>query len=154
PVSELVERLPRGLCKRLLALPVRHDAITGTIDVVVADTADAHPATEIGFHLGAPVRVVRAPVSAIEDALRRLRMSSSPSLPPPPMARAAGATNRRPITLPPPVPELSRSLPGNRDIPPRRGGLVIETDSSPPPPLRKPAAARMRTPPWGTPIHA
>lgn len=76
PVPELVGRLPPGLCDRLLAIPVRRDAITGTVDVVVADPADPHPASEIAFHLGAPVRAVRAPISAIEEALRRLRMPS------------------------------------------------------------------------------
>jgi Type II secretion system (T2SS), protein E, N-terminal domain len=177
PVPELVEGLPRGLCERLLALPVRHDAITGTVDVVVADTADPHPANEIAFHLAAPVRVVRAPVAAIEEALRRLRMSShehASSLASPTdrfheAARGAaradgehrgahtsrmpvdGTTNRRPLTLPPPVPELSHAIPFDRDVPPRRGGLVIETDSVPPPAY--PPPSRMRTPPWGTPIH-
>lgn len=74
PVLELVDRLPPGLCARLLALPVRRDAITGTVDVVVAHPADPHAANEIAFHLGAPVRVVRAPVAAIEEALYRLRL--------------------------------------------------------------------------------
>ena len=59
PLPELVDRLPPGLCARLLALPVRRDAITGTVDVVVADAGDLHPAKEIAFHLGAPVRLVR-----------------------------------------------------------------------------------------------
>lgn len=81
PVAALVERLPPGLCARLLALPVRHDAITGTVDVVVADARDSHVAAEFAYHLGAPVRLVRASVPAIEEALRRLR---SQSLPPPP----------------------------------------------------------------------
>ncbi len=80
PLREIVEKLPPGLCAALLALPVRRDAITGTVDVVVVDAADPHPGTEIAFHLGAPVRLVRAPLGAIEDALRRLR---SRSLPPP-----------------------------------------------------------------------
>jgi len=74
PVLELVDRLPPGLCARLLALPVRRDAVTGTIDVVVAHPADPHAASELAFHLGAPVRVVRAPVAAIEEALYRLRL--------------------------------------------------------------------------------
>jgi hypothetical protein len=52
PVPDLVDRLPPGLCARLLAIPVRRDAITGTIDVAVADPADPHPAEEIAFHLG------------------------------------------------------------------------------------------------------
>jgi hypothetical protein len=42
PLSELVDRLPSGLCVRLLAVPVRRDAITGTVDVVVADAGDTH----------------------------------------------------------------------------------------------------------------
>ncbi|MDF2692898.1 MAG: FrgA [Labilithrix sp.] len=133
PVAELVDRLPPGLCKRLLALPVRHDAITGTIDVVVADTADPHPANEIGFHLGAPVRVVRAPVAAIEEALRRLRMSSRERF------SVAPADRSR---------EAARATPPNH---PRRAGLVVEADSAPPPAPRP--AQRIRTPPWGTPIH-
>jgi len=194
PVPELVERLPHGLCARLLAIPVRRDAVTGTVDVVVADPADPHPASEIAFHLGAPVRVVRAPASAIEEALRRLRMSSHesrPSIPSPAErfheaaraaerpdgelydsrpdtrggappegwsssfpARADGRASRRPATLPPPSPELSRALTYERDVPMRRGGLVLE-DSAPPPPYPPPPApARIRTPPWGTPVHA
>jgi hypothetical protein len=185
-VPELVERLPPGSCERLLALPVRYDAVTGVVDVAVADAADPHPASEIGFHLGAPVRVVRAPLAAIEEALRRLRMSSRelPSTPQSlmdrfqeaaraatrdeelydsrPQAAYAGArrrpsvveepANRKMGTLPPPEPALSFSMPSERDVPPRRGGLVIESDSSPPsaPP---PPPRRLRTPPWGTPIH-
>jgi len=181
PVPELVDRLPLGLCKRLLAIPVRRDALTGTVDVAVADPADPHPANEIAFHLRAPVRVVRAPVTAIEEALRRLTISArehTGSVPPPAdrfreaaraaarteererpfagrsnsMPAAAGASHRRPGTLPPPVPELSQAVPTARDHAPRRGGLVLDTDSSPPPPLPQPP--RVRTPPWGTPIHA
>lgn len=125
PVLDIVERLPRGLCKRLLALPVRHDAITGTVDVVVADTTDPHPADEIGFHLGAPVRLVRAPVSAIEEALRRYD--------PRPWAEPAAR---------------AESAPPERR--PARRGLVIEAESVPPP---APPPTRVRTPPWGTPVH-
>lgn len=78
PLVELVERLPPGLCARLLAIPVRRDAITGTVDVVVADAGDPHPAKEIAFHLGAPVRLVRSSAATIEEALRRLRSRSLP----------------------------------------------------------------------------
>lgn len=102
PVVELVERLPPGLCARLLAVPVRRDAITGTIDVVVADPGDPHPGREIGFHLGAPVRLVRASAAAIDESLRRLRNRSfapgsrAPSVPSaasaaPPAAGSSGA---------------------------------------------------------------
>ncbi len=143
PVPELVARLPRGLCERLLAIPVRRDAITGTIDVVMADPADPHPASEIGFHLGAPVRAVRAPVAAIEEALRRLRMSSRDqraSMPPPDRFQQAARAAER--SQPDPYEGFSNSFPA------RHGSLVLEADSAPPPP-----AARIRTPPWGTPVH-
>ncbi|CAN5910813.1 hypothetical protein BH11MYX4_BH11MYX4_49790 [soil metagenome] len=82
PLLDLVARLPPGLCAGLLAPPARRDAITGTIDVVVPDAGELHPAREIAFHLGAPVRLVRAPLSAIDDALRRLRgRSVAPAVP-------------------------------------------------------------------------
>lgn len=193
PLFELVDQLPQGLCARLLAIPVRHDSITGTVDVVVADPGDPHPASEISFHLNTPVRVVRASVSSIEEALRRLRMRSredaerfresaahvgvtaphrsdgdrtyesrSRADGTPHRTRAFatestharpldGVANRRPITLPPQEPALSFAMPSQDDVPPRRGGLVIETDSAPPPP---PLPSPRRTPPWGTPVHS
>lgn len=76
PARELVARLPLGLCERLLAVPVRLDAITGTVDVAVADANDPHPAEEIGFHLRAPVRVLRATLEAVHEGLRRLHATS------------------------------------------------------------------------------
>jgi len=195
PVTELVEKLPPGLCGRLLAIPVRRDAITGTIDVVVADPADPHPASEMAFHLKAPVRVVRAPIQAIEEALRRLRMlrthatmttraqnearerfqeaaraaahederlyDSRPRAPSAyermqPLSHSPFPAPVRPNTgshpsLPPPNELLSHAMPSHDDVPPRRGGLVIEPDSAPPP--AAPPPTRMRTPPWGTPLH-
>ncbi len=202
PLLELVERLPQGLCARLLAIPVRRDAITNTIDVVVADPSDPHPANEIAFHLGAPVRAIRAPLAALEEALRRLRMSSPEhrgSIPAPSLAarfqeaaraadgelydsrpsaraidtregwansfpaRTDARAGARPATVPPPLPELSRSLPVQREgsareagqAAPAGAGLVLEPDSVPPPPPQPypPPPARIRTPPWGTPVH-
>ncbi|HVJ90124.1 MAG TPA: hypothetical protein VM580_10000, partial [Labilithrix sp.] len=82
PAPELVARLPPGLCQRLLALPVRYDGITGTVDVVVADPSDPHPANEISYHLGTQVRVIRAPIAAIEEAFRRMRLTSRDLAPP------------------------------------------------------------------------
>ncbi|MCL2723806.1 MAG: hypothetical protein FWD69_05155 [Polyangiaceae bacterium] len=73
PATDLIDRLPAGLPARLFAIPVRRDAITGTVDVAVADTTDPHPGNEIAFHLSAPVRLVRAPLDAIEDALSHMR---------------------------------------------------------------------------------
>jgi len=71
PVQELIDALPPGLCGRLLALPIRIDARTGTVDVAVPDAHDTHAAQEIGFFLKAPIRIVRAPLAALERALDR-----------------------------------------------------------------------------------
>ncbi|MFO0757673.1 MAG: hypothetical protein U0359_14345 [Byssovorax sp.] len=72
--SDLVARLPKAMCRRLAALPTRVDAITGIVDVAAADPLDPHVAAEMGFHLGVPIRVLRAPIAAIEEALRRLEL--------------------------------------------------------------------------------
>jgi hypothetical protein len=71
---ELMARLPRAMCRRLSALPTRVDPATGVVDVAATDPLDPHIAAEIGFHLGAPVRVLRAPIGAVEDAIRRLEL--------------------------------------------------------------------------------
>ena len=77
PVLALVERLPPGLCERLLALPVRRDPRTGTVDVAVVDAGDPHPAQEIGRLLGAPVRLVRTSLAALDAALQRARPTAA-----------------------------------------------------------------------------
>jgi hypothetical protein len=73
PVMSLVEHLPPGLCERLLALPVRRDPRTGTIDVAVVDARDLHAVNEVAYWLKAPVRMVRTSYSSMEAALRRIR---------------------------------------------------------------------------------
>lgn len=104
--AELVARLPRAMCRRLAALPTRLDPSTGTIDVAAADPLDPHIAAEFGFHLGAPIRVVRAPIAAIEEAIRRLELDESDSAP----ARARERRKTPPFphgapqsSVPPPV---------------------------------------------------
>jgi hypothetical protein len=71
---ELFGRLPAAMCRRLGAVPTRLDSMTGTVDVAAADPLDPHVSIEMGFHLGAPVRVVMAPLGAIEEAIRRLEL--------------------------------------------------------------------------------
>ncbi|HEX3770113.1 MAG TPA: hypothetical protein VHV30_04580 [Polyangiaceae bacterium] len=80
PVIPLVDRLPPGLCDRLLAVPVRSDPRTGTVDVAVVDARDPHPAEELGYWLKAPVRVVRTSIATMEAALLRIvaRVESDP----------------------------------------------------------------------------
>jgi hypothetical protein len=72
PVMALVHHLPPGLCERLLALPVRRDPRTGTIDVAVVDARDPHPVEEMAHWLKAPVRMVRTSLASMDAALRRL----------------------------------------------------------------------------------
>jgi hypothetical protein len=72
PVMSLVQSLPPGLCERLLALPVRRDPRTGTIDVAVVDARDPHPVEEIAFWLRAPVRMVRTSLATMDSALRKM----------------------------------------------------------------------------------
>jgi hypothetical protein len=119
PVKELMDRLPAGLCKRLLAVPVRRDGLTGTIDVAVVDARDPHPAQEIGYWLEAPVRLIRARLTSIEEAIHRSAPASTrhpsvrpapsvrrPSLPPP---AASPSTFPRPAPLPSGVPPKGSS---------------------------------------------
>lgn len=72
PVMSLVQQLPPGLCERLLALPVRRDPRTGTIDVAVVDARDPHAVEEVAHWLRAPVRMVRTSLASMDAALRRI----------------------------------------------------------------------------------
>lgn len=153
PVPELVDRLPTGICARLFAVPIRRDAITGTVDVAVADASDPHAAEELAFHLDAPVRVIRAPIAAIDEAVRRVRMQS---LPPPASSRRLSRPPAPPFSEDEPVYDSRPRGPSARrrdTLPP--GGAPRGAISVPPalPPL-VPPAARRNTPPWGTPVHA
>jgi hypothetical protein len=78
PVMSLVEHLPPGLCERLLALPVRRDPRTGTIDVAVVDARDPHAVAEVSYWLKAPVRMIRTSLSSMDAALRRAQRKPDP----------------------------------------------------------------------------
>lgn len=66
------DQLPAGMCARLIAVPVRRDPRTGTVDVATADPFDPHVAEEFAFHLGSPVRILRATVAELRAALEEL----------------------------------------------------------------------------------
>ena len=85
--AELCARLPRAMCRRLSALPTAIESATGVVDVAATDPLNPHVASELGFHLGAPIRVLRAPIGAVEDAIRRLELEE----PPPEWRRGTGA---------------------------------------------------------------
>ncbi|AUX32801.1 hypothetical protein SOCE836_049480 [Sorangium cellulosum] len=100
---DLVARLPRAMCRRLGAVPIRLDPGAGTVDVAAADPLDRHIADEFSFHLGAPVRIYRAPITAIEEAIRALELDEREQVP----ARSRRATPAFPhgapqSTIPPP----------------------------------------------------
>ena len=160
PMQELVERLPVGMCARLSVVPIRRDNITGTIDVAVADGNDPHPAAELAFHFGMPVRVIRAPLAAIDEALRRSRMRS---LPPPAHSRVPSYAP--PPQLSPPSTELYDSRPHSvqptsrrmNTLPPpmfERAPASVPPPPPSPPPLALTTRVRRDTPTWGTPVHA
>jgi hypothetical protein len=76
PVAELARALPSGLCQRLLAVPVRRDPLTGTVDVAVVDVSDTHSVQEIAYWLSAPVRMVQTSLASLDAALERLGPAS------------------------------------------------------------------------------
>jgi hypothetical protein len=84
PYREAMDKLPEGLAGRLLAVPVNFDARSGVFDVATVDPNDTHAASEIAFHLQAPVRLVAAALVAIEravetwDAVRRATANAPP----------------------------------------------------------------------------
>lgn len=115
PVKDLVERLPKGLCRRLLAVPVRRDAITGTVDVALANPTDTHAALEIGFHLRAPVRIVRASLAAIEELVEARRSQRPRSVAP---SRSDTDERRQNIASDPPIPLLAPKRRATSHTPP------------------------------------
>ncbi len=58
------------MCERLLAVPIRRDPRTQTVDVATADPLDPHVAREFSHQLGVPVRVLQASVSELVRALK------------------------------------------------------------------------------------
>jgi hypothetical protein len=100
PVLSLVQQLPPELCERLLAVPVRRDPRTGTVDVAVVDARDPHPVEEIGHWLKAPVRMVRTSLVSMEAALRQLHAKPDQGLRPlaaPIWVQSAGNDAQRPL---------------------------------------------------------
>lgn len=72
PSFPLCARLPPHAARRLGAVPVRRDPVTGVVDAVALSPLDSHPMRELSFLLGAPVRLLRGRFADVEEALRRL----------------------------------------------------------------------------------
>src|SRR5262249_29674653 len=75
PAADLVEKLPRGMCRMLAAVPLRFDQASGVTEIAAVDPLDGHVAGELTFHLGTPIRVQRATMASIEEAIRRLELA-------------------------------------------------------------------------------
>lgn len=136
--AELCQRLPEGLCTRLLAIPVRQDARTGTVDVAAVDPLDPHVASEFVFHLGTPVRVVRAPLWEVTSAVElfdRRPVSPRARLDHDERTPAFGTPVERPSSTPPPRQRVSSGPPEPR---------VEAGDSQPPIPLVRSLTERSR----------
>jgi hypothetical protein len=135
-VRELLDKLPEGLCARLMVLPIRVDPRTGTVDVAVVDPRDEHAVAEISHHLQAPTRVVVTSLDEIERAIASIVAGTRgprlrPSLLPP------AATSGSPSVMP--SPRLSARPPAF--VEPPRGAdeeaplpLVRRSRNSLPPP--------------------
>lgn len=67
---ELSERLPTGLCERLLAVPVGRSS-SGAIEVAAVDPYDPAVGIELAHQLGAPVTLVRVSLGELLAALER-----------------------------------------------------------------------------------
>jgi hypothetical protein len=150
---ELFARLPEGMCRRLLAVPVHVDPRTGRVDVAAVEPLDPHIAQEFGYHLQQPVRVLHASREAVRGALDRLQQRSKVSALPPARDGALGSDAPIPLVRldsgarsDAPIPLVRRSLlparapsvaPGARPGPsvalPEEDGVAASWRSKPPP---------------------
>lgn len=155
----LARKLPPGFCARLLAVPVRTDPRTGTVEIAAVDPRDPHLSAEASFHLEAPVRLLPAPLEEIERTAAQIERRRTGEM-------LAASPHRRPglvvvdeeevivplvrrprASLPPPGPgDLTRGAapPGplspsshgsSAGLPAVQGGRVPSTDV---PPARAP----------------
>lgn len=77
---ELAARLPVGMCRRLLAVPVHVDPRSGRVDIAAVEPLDPHVLQEFAYHLDQPIRVLQASYEAVSGALERLQQSAKVSV--------------------------------------------------------------------------
>jgi hypothetical protein len=132
---ELFARLPVGMCRRLLAVPVHVDPRSGRVDVAAVEPLDPHIGQEFAYHLDQPIRVLQASHEAVKGALDRLQQGTKVSVLPPHRLPDALSSDA-PIPLvkldtssrsDAPIPLVRRSMlparapsvvPGSRSVPP------------------------------------
>ena len=116
PSLALVQKLPRGFCARLLAVPLGVDTATGAVDLALIDPRDAHAAEEAAFFLRSELHVHRATVSAIRAAVEQIHRADTSLAAQTP---AHGERSRTPIWGTPVVSVVPQPLPhaGPLDMP-------------------------------------
>ncbi|HEV8551482.1 MAG TPA: hypothetical protein VGQ57_20685 [Polyangiaceae bacterium] len=114
PDVDQLGRLPAGLAAKLGAVPVRRDARSGRVDVAVLDPLDRHVTTELEFHLGAKVRLLRAAPEVLRSVIDGTAAPAAPRMPsgpPLPLVRkAVTVAPAIPASQPPPPSEPVLSL--------------------------------------------
>lgn len=163
---ELFARLPVGMCRRLLAVPVHVDPRTGRVDVAAVEPLDPHIGQEFTYHLDQTVRVLHASHEAVSAALDRLQHGAKLSVVPSPRALERSLNSDAPIPLvkldtgsrsDAPIPLVRRSMlparapsvaPGPRSTPPvglqEAEGVALSWRSKPPPVDLLPAAVPVK----------
>jgi hypothetical protein len=138
PAPDLVAKLPPGMCRMLAAVPIRADS-SGVVDLAAIDPLDLHVSTEFSFHMGAPVRVQRATMSAIEEAIRHLELAEGA-----PTTRARRRTPASPHGAPDTVPPSPPPPPSIDEVP---IPLVKKVVAAPPLPRVTPREQPAQRPP-------
>ncbi len=158
PSLALVQRLPHGMCSRLLVVPIGTDAQSGAIDLAIADPRDEHAAREAAFFFRKDVRLHRATVTAIRSALDQIQTADASLVAESP---AHGERSRTPIwgtpvvsVAPPAAPQASSPhVAGDMPIPlmrrsnaPQAPPRKAREDESAVLELRTPASSRGQAP--------
>jgi hypothetical protein len=127
---ELYARLPEGICRRFMAVPVHVDPRTGRVDLAAVDPLDPHLTQEFSFHLGQSVRALLASYEAVRFAVERLQRGTKVSVLPP-------LVSDREVPSDAPIPLVRRSLqpvPGKTPSAlPAKDGVALSWRSKPPP---------------------
>lgn len=133
-LPELYARLPDGMCRRLLAVPVHVDPRTGRVDVAAVEPLDPHIAQEFAYQLDQPVRVLHASREAVSGALDKLQQRAKVSVLP--AGRAAEALGS---DAPIPLVKLDGGARSDAPIPLVRRSMVPVRPGPSVPPIALPA---------------
>lgn len=153
-VAELMSQLPPAMCRRLAAVPTRLDPYTGTVDVAAADPLDPHVAAEFSFQLGAPIRLLRASLAVVEEAIRRVELDESTPRPGRTRRATPAFPHGAPRSSPPPADDVPIPLVRRAGAPlvdrgepePSPGELPSSSSAAPAPSVSFPSAPPAATP--------